>query len=192
MPQERAVLTPISDSPASRVGSGLIHNASTCHVAAQELRTLPVLSKTAELHLDTPQLFLPDRIPAIESRELARIEAAMSPETSELDLVKERLATPVVRRRHVAPRASTVGARGTRFPLVAARYYSSLLGYCHGAAVFLLRARLQLLWSRCWPIKNGPFPIAAPRGTTAPDVMLEHGEVGIRSQDPQEPVAFTT
>jgi len=36
------------------VGSGLIHNASTCHIADQELRTLPVFSKTAELHLETP------------------------------------------------------------------------------------------------------------------------------------------
>jgi len=83
-----------SSRTVTLVGSGLIHNASTCHIAAQELRTLPVLSKTAELPLDTPQLFLPDRVPVVEGRELAKIEAAMSPETSGLDFVKERLATP--------------------------------------------------------------------------------------------------
>ena len=75
-------------------GSGLIHNASTCHIATQELRTLPILSKAAELPLDTPQLFLPDSIPVVEGRELFKIEEAMSPETSGLDFVKERLATP--------------------------------------------------------------------------------------------------
>ena len=194
MPQERAVLTPISDSPASRVGSGLIHNASTCHVAAQELRTLPVLSKTAELHLDTPQLFLPDRVSAVESRELAKIEAAMSPETSGLDFVKERLATPrqsydVDTLLHVHQQSvhAAQDSRWLRLVTIAA---------CSVTVMVLLfslqRARLQLLWSRCWGVGTGPSPIAAPRGTTAPDVMLEHGEVGIRSQDPQEPVAFTT
>jgi hypothetical protein len=83
-----------SSRTVTLVGSGLIHNASTCHIATQELRTSPVLSKTAELPLNTPQLFLPDRVPVVEGRELAKIEAAMSPETSGLDVVKERLATP--------------------------------------------------------------------------------------------------
>ena len=83
-----------SSRTVSLVGSGLIHNASACHIATQELRTLPVLSKTAELPLDTPQRVLPDRSLAEEDRELAKIEAAMSPETSGLDFVKERLVTP--------------------------------------------------------------------------------------------------
>ena len=72
----------------SLVGSGLIHNASACHIASQELRTLPVLSKTAELPLDAPQLFLPDSVPAVASHELAKIEAAMPPETSGLDYAR--------------------------------------------------------------------------------------------------------
>jgi len=38
-----------SSRTVSLVGSGLIHNESACHIASQELRTLPVLSKTAEL-----------------------------------------------------------------------------------------------------------------------------------------------
>jgi len=40
-------------------------------------------------------------------------------------------STTVVWRRHVVPRASTVGARGARVPLVAANHHSSLLGYSH-------------------------------------------------------------
>jgi len=153
-----------------------------------------VLSKTAEFHLDTPQLFLPDRIPAVESQELAKIEAAMSPETSGLDLAKERLATPrqsydVDKLLHVHQESvhATQDSRWLRLVAIAACSVTVMV-----LLFFLLRARLQLLWSRCWRVGTGPSPIAAPRGTTAPDAMLEHGEVGTRSQDPQEPVAFTT
>ena len=37
-------------------------------------------TKTAELLLDAPQLFLPDKISSVESHELAQFEAALSPE----------------------------------------------------------------------------------------------------------------
>ena len=56
--------------------------------------TLPFLSKKTELPLDALQLFLPDKIPSVESHELAQNEAALSPETSGLDFIKERLVTP--------------------------------------------------------------------------------------------------
>ena len=75
-------------------GSGLIHNASTCHIASQEIRTLPILSRTVELPLDASHLFLPDEVPAVASHEIARIEGAMPPETTGLDYVNVRLVTP--------------------------------------------------------------------------------------------------
>jgi hypothetical protein len=75
-------------------GSGLIHNASTCHIASQEIKTLPVLSKTMELPLDAPHLYHPDKVPAVASHEIARIEAVMPLETTGLDYVKARLVTP--------------------------------------------------------------------------------------------------
>jgi hypothetical protein len=75
-------------------GTGLIHNASTCHIASQEIRALPVLSKTMELPLNTPRLCLPDEVPAVASHEISGIEAAMPPETTGLEYVKARLATP--------------------------------------------------------------------------------------------------
>jgi len=43
-----------SSRTVSLVGSGLIHNASTCHISSQEVRTIPVLSRTAERNLDAP------------------------------------------------------------------------------------------------------------------------------------------
>jgi hypothetical protein len=77
-------------------GTGLIHYVSTCHIASQEIRTLPELSKTMELLLDTPRLYLPDEIPAVASHEISRIEAAMPPENTGLEYVKARLVTPRV------------------------------------------------------------------------------------------------
>jgi len=46
-------------------GSGLIHSASTCHIASQEIRTLPVLSKSMELPLDAPHLYFPTKFPQL-------------------------------------------------------------------------------------------------------------------------------
>jgi len=178
----------------SLVGSGLIHNASACHIASQELRTLPVLSKTAELPLDTPQLFLPDRVPAVESHELAKIEAAMFPETSGLDFVKERLVTPrqafdVDTLLHVHQK-SVHAAQESHWlrliTIVACSITIFLLLF------FLLRSYLRILLLRCWHVKTDPSPIAAPRGTAVPDAILEHEEVGTRSPGPQEPVMFTS
>ena len=47
-----------------------------------------------ELPLDAPRLYLSDEVSAVASHELARIEAAMPPETTGLDYVKARLVTP--------------------------------------------------------------------------------------------------
>jgi hypothetical protein len=183
-----------SSRTVSLVGSGLIHNASACHIATQELRTLPVLSKTAELPLDTPQLFLPDRVPAVEGHELAKIEAAMSPETSGLDFVKERLVTPrqsfdvdtLLHVHHKSVHAAQESHWSRRITIVACSANIILL------LLLLLRSYLQLLWLRCWRVKTDPSPIAAPPGTAVPDAMLELGEAGTRSPVPQEPVMFTT
>ena len=81
-----------SSRTVSLVGSGLLHNASACHISSQEVRTIPVLSRTAEPR--RPLLFLPDSVPAAASHEVAKIVEDMPPETSGLDFVKERLVTP--------------------------------------------------------------------------------------------------
>jgi len=118
----------------------------------------------------------------------------MSPETSGLDFVKERLATPrqsfdVDTLLH-AHEQSVQAAQESHWlwliTIVACSVTVILLLF------FLLRAYLQLLWTRCWRVKTDSSPIAAPRGTTVPDAMLEHGEEGTRSQGPQQPVQFTT
>jgi len=118
----------------------------------------------------------------------------MPPETSGLDLVKERLATPrqsynfyTLLHVHQQSVHAAQDSQWLRLVTIAACSVTVMV-----LLFFLLRARLQLLWSRYWRVKTGPSPIAGPRGTTAPDAMLEHGEAGTRSQDPQKPVVFKT
>jgi len=48
------------------------------------------------------------------------------------------------------------------------------------------------LFVRCWHVKADPSPIAAPRVTSVPDAVLEHGKIGHRNLDSQDPVAFAT
>jgi len=76
------------------LGDGVIHNAYTCHIASQEIRTLPELSRTMELNIGTPHLYLPDEIPMFASQGIPRIEAAMPPEATGFDYIKERPVTP--------------------------------------------------------------------------------------------------
>jgi len=169
------------------VGSGLIHYASVCHVASQELRTLPVLSKTAELPLVAPQLFLPDRIPLVESHELAPIEAALSPKTSGLDFIKERLVTPrqafdvdtLLHVHHKSVHAAQVSHWLRLITIVACSVTIMVL------LLFPLQSYFRIQLLRCWPGKTDPTPMATPPSTNVPDAMLEHREAGTRSQDTQ-------
>jgi len=168
-------------------GSGLIHNASACHIASQEIRTSPVLSKTAELPLDAPQLFLPDRVPAVASHELAKIEAAMSPETSGLNYVKERLVTPrqafdVDTLLHVHQKSvhATRESHWLRLTTITA---------CSITIVLLLfssfRSHFRNLFLRCWQVKADPSPIAAPRAAPVPTPYSSTWELGLETWVPK-------
>jgi hypothetical protein len=174
--------------------TGLIHNASTCHIASQEIRKLPVLSKTTELPLDTPRLYLPDEVPTVVSHEISRIEAAMPPETTGLEYVKAQLVTPrqsfdVDKLLHVHHK-SVHAAREFYWlrlaTIIACITTVTLLLF------FALRLYFRLLISRCFPANSTPTPVAAPRVSPTPDSELEHVEMGTRNIDPQEPVSFTT
>jgi len=177
VPQERAVLTPISGSPASRVevGSSLSRSTSGQHSVSPG-----------------PCLVFPHGVSHRKWTNSQRVRR--SPETSGLDFVKEQLAIPrqsydvdTLLHLHQQWVHAAQDSHWLRLVTIAARSVTVMV-----LLFSLLRARLQLLWSRCWRVKTGPSPIAAPRGTTAPDAMLEHGEVGTRSQDPQETVVFST
>jgi len=154
---------------------------------------LAVLSRSADLPLDAPQLFLPDSVPVVPSHELAKIEAAMSPEMSGLDYIKERLVTPrqafdVDTLLHVHQKSVHAAEESHWLRL-------TTIIACSITIIFLLVFSLQFyfrsLFLRCWHVKADPSPVAAPRVTPVPNAVLEHGEMGTRSLDPQEPVTFT-
>ena len=155
---------------------------------------MPVLSKAAELPLDAPQMFLPDRVPAVASHELAKIEAAMSPETSGLDYVKERLVNPrqafdvdTLLHAHQKSVHAAQESHWLRLTTIIASSITIIL-----LLFFSLRSYVRILFLRCWHVKADPSPIAAPRVTPVPDAILEHGETETRNLGPQEPVMFTT
>ena len=178
----------------SLVGGGLIHNASACHISTQEVRTIPVLSKTAERDLDAPLLFLPDGVPELPSHEVAKLVEALPPETSELDFVKERLVTPrqafdVDTLLHVQQRSAHASQES---------HVLRLALYLTGSVIvtlllaFACRSHLGNLLGRCGAVKADPSPIAAPRVTPASDAMLELMESGRRTLDTQDPVTFAS
>jgi len=131
----------------SLVGGGLIHNASACRISTQEVRTIPVLSKTAERNLDAPLLFLPDSVPALPSHEVAKLVEDMPPETSELDFLRAaiRPALNNVGSQHLwstrvltqqgHPRPTTQLCRPTRHQVYDVLVYAIR---CHNSAVWFM------------------------------------------------------
>ena len=74
--------------------TGVIHNATACTIAANEVRTLPELHGTSQVRTDVPALYLPDITPMLSRHEEPKLGEVIPPETGELDAIKTRLATP--------------------------------------------------------------------------------------------------
>jgi len=171
-------------------GSGLLHNASTCHIASQEIRTLPVLSKTMELPSTPYGCIIPANFTRL-SHEVSRIEAALPPEATRLDYVKARLVTPrqsfdVNTLLHVHQKS--VHAAQESYWLRLATIIACITTV---TLLFSLRSYFRLLILRCFPANTTPSPVATPRVSPVPNSELEHVETGIRNIDPQGPVTFT-
>ena len=118
----------------------------------------------------------------------------MSPETSGLDYVKERLATPrqafdVDTLFHVHQKSMHAAQESHLLRL------TIIIACSISVALFLLfscHSYFRGLFVRCWHDKAEPSPIAAPRVIPARDAKLEHGDIGHRNLDSQDPVTFAT
>jgi hypothetical protein len=170
-----------------------MHNASTYHIASQDIRTLPVQSKIMELPLDVPHLYLPDEVPAVASHEISWIEAAMPPKTTRLDYVKARLVAPrqsfdVDTLLHVHQKLLHEARESywLRLATIIACITTVIL-----LLFFSLRSYIRLLILRCFPANSTSSPVAAPRVSPVPDTELEHVETGTRNIDSHRPVTFT-
>ena len=73
--------------------TGVIHNATACTTAANEVRTLPELHGTSQVRTDVPALYLPDIIPMLSRHEDPKLGEVIPPETGEIDAIKTSLAT---------------------------------------------------------------------------------------------------
>jgi hypothetical protein len=54
-------------------GTGLIYNASTCHITTSDMQTLPELSGTTQTELHTPRVYLPTKIPIMTDYEIRQL-----------------------------------------------------------------------------------------------------------------------
>jgi hypothetical protein len=76
-------------------GGGIIHNATACSIASNQVQALPELHRTNHSNLDTPALFQPNLTSILAAHEVPQIEEAVPADTKELDNIKSRLATPL-------------------------------------------------------------------------------------------------
>jgi len=104
----------------------------------------------------------------------------MSPETSGLDYVKQRIVAP-----RQAFDVDTLLQVHQKLVHAARESHWLLLNTiiaCLLTIVMLLlfsfSSYFRILFLRCWHVKPDPSPIAAPRDTPVPDAVLEHVETG--------------
>jgi len=77
------------------VNAGLLINASACHVSTEDLRICATLRGTMQTELNTPRMFLPDKVPIISPYESQQLHELTMPTLQALDNIQSSLATPL-------------------------------------------------------------------------------------------------
>jgi len=77
------------------VNAGLLINASDCHVSTEDLHIYPTLRGSMQTELDTPHIFLPDKVPIISPHDSQQLQEMIMPTLQTLDNIQSRLATPL-------------------------------------------------------------------------------------------------
>ena len=75
------------------VNAGLLINASACHVSTEDLHIYPTLRGSMQTELNTPNIFLPDKVPIISPHESHQLHELTMPTLQALDNIQSRLAT---------------------------------------------------------------------------------------------------
>ena len=60
-------------------GTGLLHNATGCHISSPELQAFPELHGTTYAKLDAPMFYLPDNISVLDDHEFRQIQGLSLP-----------------------------------------------------------------------------------------------------------------
>ena len=77
------------------VKAGLLFNASACHVSTEDLHMYPTLLGSMQTELNTPHIFLPDKVPIISQHESHQLPELKIPTLQALDSIQSLLATPL-------------------------------------------------------------------------------------------------
>jgi len=98
-PRQLTVCCPENEASPPRtqvlVNAGLLINASACHVSTEDLRIYPTLRGTVQTELNTPHIFLPDKVPIISPYESQQLHEITMPILQALDNIQSRLAKPL-------------------------------------------------------------------------------------------------
>ena len=74
--------------------AGLILNASTCSITTEELRTFTELQGSMQTTLDTPHVYIPDKVSTVADHELPLLEQITPREIQQIEEVRSRVSTP--------------------------------------------------------------------------------------------------
>jgi len=74
--------------------AGLILNASTCSITTEEHRTFPELQRIMQTALDTPYVYIPDKVPTVDDHELPLLGQITQREIQQIEEVRSRVSTP--------------------------------------------------------------------------------------------------
>ena len=96
-PEERKITARCSQSnrplthTLSLHGTGLIHHATSCHISSSKLHSLPELHGSIQTELDSPNFYLPSRVPVITEREVEQLETKIPIDIKKLDSISTRV-----------------------------------------------------------------------------------------------------
>jgi len=75
------------------VEAGLLLIASSCSIATEEFRTLSELHGSMQTTLDTPHLYIPDKVSTVADHEIPLLEQITPKEIQQIDEVRSRVTT---------------------------------------------------------------------------------------------------
>jgi len=151
------------------VNTGLLINASACHVSTEDLHIYPMLCGSMQTELNTPHIFLPDKVPIISPHKSHQLHELTMPTLQALDNTQSRLATPLhsididsLLHMHQSSRSSQTEIRWHTIAIILTTIIVLL-----GLAYFLLRSHFDKL--RCAATKTQDTESA-----TSPHNPLQH------------------
>jgi len=173
--------------------TGVIHNATACIIAANEIGTLAELHGTSQLRTDVPTLYLPDLSSMFSSPEEPKLGEVIPLETGRLNDIKTRQVTP--------PRSWDVYTlfhirQATRHDGHTHWYLIITVVLCILTVLLLLYSYARAQWHHWFncgspqrsPKESNPAPQISPTPTVIPESTVSSTE----SDDDHDNATFVT